>query len=162
MDWVYIIVIEVKLEPHTIRYAATIAIDRRMMGLNKPGKFGIQQEKKGLDSDWHGAIGEAAVAKHYRVWWDGGVMGVFTQKDVGRHQVRATPYETGHLFIHNEDADHDIFILALLHKLPIVVLAGWQRAGLCKNPDWWRDNGEGRTAFWVKQNILWSMKSFVF
>jgi hypothetical protein len=82
------------------------------------------EQVAGIGADMHimGAIGEAAVAQHYGIEWK---PMEFRRVDVGGFEVRSTDYKLGRLVLHEGDRIGCPYILARLHKLPVVVLVGW-------------------------------------
>lgn len=151
--------IEIRLPDHVVRYACMIGTERRLVGMQKPGRYGAIQDD-GWRLDIIGACGEAAVAKHFNYFWDGN-MGDFKAKDVGKLQVRANGRENGDLILHDYDSDQDIFILVIATHLPLVILAGWLPGIDGKVQDYWREAGKftlGRPAFFVPQTALHSMR----
>jgi hypothetical protein len=100
-----------------------------------------------------GAMAEAAVAKALNIYWDCSV-DVFNradlQPDIG---VRSTPYDHGHLIIHNEDPDDRRFVLATGDDGHFVV-RGWMIGRDAKQPKWWRTPNNRPSAFWVPQSEL--------
>lgn len=101
-----------------------------------------------------GALGEKAVAVALNVPW-GGALGDFKAKDVGGYQVRSTPYPNGHLLLHDEDGDNDIFIL-VTGKDGSYILQGWTIGRHGKLDKYLRKNIK-RPCYFVPQMQLYPM-----
>lgn len=102
-----------------------------------------------------GALGEKAVAVALNVLWDG-ALGDYRAKDVGGYQVRSTPYPDGHLLLHNEDEDNDIFILITGKDGPYI-LQGWT-IGRHGKLDEYLKRTIKRPCYFVPQSQLYSME----
>jgi hypothetical protein len=93
-----------------------------------------------------------AVSKALAIHWDG-ALGNYQAKDVGSFQVRATTWPTGRLITHKNEATDDIYILVLLHALPVAILRGWKRGkDACVKPNWCPN--ANRPAFFTPQDKL--------
>ena len=152
----------VTLKTFEIELAGHVAMKRVMFNLERHARerYGAISELGGFDYHFAGCLGEIATAKHCNLYWSGGV-GDYGVADVGnRLQVRARTRSHYELPLHNEDKDADPFVLVhvIASCLPRVRLAGWVRAAEGKKPEFWKDPGSGRPAFFVPLNHLRSMK----
>lgn len=148
-----------------IAMAGQVALQRVLFNLERGvrEKHGAVSELGGFDYHFAGCIGELATAKHCNYYWTGGV-GNFTVRDVGGQlQVRARTRASYELPLHPEDKDEDIFVLAhvVAASLPRVRLSGWLRGQEGKQPQFWKDLGNGRPAFFVPIERLGSMADLV-
>jgi hypothetical protein len=150
--------IEVPLTWREVALAAQRGLSRCLHNLKDGRKDANGAEKAyGIGADFHvmGAIGEAAVAKHYGILWEPMAFG---RIDVGDLEVRATDYHLGRLVLHPNDRNSCPYILARLHKLPVVVLVGWMIGEDAKRDEWWGEcnpaKPNGRPAFWVPNDLL--------
>ncbi len=109
-------------------------------------------------------MAEYYVAHEFGIFWDpriGAVGGKGRWADVGPYQVRSTYAQKGHLILHHDDLDDEIFILVIgLHGK--YRMAGWLQAGDGKLQEYWGEleEGSGRFNFNVPQDKLEPMSSF--
>lgn len=124
------------------------------------------QPKYGSDHDEakhrNGARAECAAAKEFGLPWPGASFGV----DVVFFDVRSTPYRTGHLILHEKDADQRPFVLAITGpRVPRVVrLIGWLYAYEGKCACYIDSKREGGKSFFVPQDKLrpmWRLRRMV-
>lgn len=154
------VMVKVSLTKHNLLYAAFIGISRRVKGIGKPGRYGVNNQDVGWNIDCDSCCAEAAVAKHFNLWWDG-ALGNFTAADVGsKIQVRSTRWKSGKLILHKDDSDDHLFILVLTHEEPVMILAGWIYGKDGKKEKWWDVDGKNFPAYFIKQSDLNDMNDF--
>jgi hypothetical protein len=154
--------IEVAMKWRAVALAAQHGLSRCLHNLKDGRKDANGAEQvAGIGADMHimGAIGEAAVAQHYGIEWK---PMEFRRVDVGGFEVRSTDYKLGRLVLHEGDRIGCPYILARLHKLPVVVLVGWLAGEDGMRKDWWGEcnpaRPNGRPAFWVPNAELHDME----
>ena len=109
-----------------------------------------------------GAPGEAAVAMHLNVFWDGNPQR-FKAPDVGKYQVRTNGKEWGDLILRRNDKDkpEDLFVLVIATYMPEFWLMGWLRGEEGMRPEYWRSGSPRRPgeamAWYVPQTKLHPM-----
>lgn len=146
--------IDVTLTEAEIVYAASAGAVRRLRnereGLEEA--HGVKRDDgNGWDREIVGAIGEIAVAKALRVYWNGN--GTDRKRpDVGPWDVRSTSLPHGKLIIHKNDPDERVIFL-VTGKAPTLSVRGWLRAIDGKRPEYW-DDKKPRPAFFVPQDKL--------
>lgn len=151
---------KVKLTPNDLRYAELAARKRNQSqrdGNRVDGK--VLEDSLGIDIQ--GAEAELAVAKAFKLPWDGMFLALerwFDWRDAGHDvsglEVRSTRHERGRLILHPTDKDDSPYILVLAHLRPIYVLAGWNFGREGKNPEFWEDVGYGRPCYYLPQSEL--------
>jgi hypothetical protein len=114
-------------------------------------------QDRGIANDWdgdcNGAIGELAVAKSLRIYWNP-TLNSGKKPDVSGYQVRATTRKNGCLIIRPNDKLEEVYILATF-KFPIVRLCGWMWLSEAKIQKFHRpEDNMGPEAYWVHQNDL--------
>jgi hypothetical protein len=153
----------VKLTKNDLRYAESVALNR-----NQSQRDGQRADGKVLDDslgiDIQGAEAELAVAKAFKLPWDGSFLDLdrwfdWREKghDVSGLEVRSTHHKKGCLILHPKDRDDAPFILVLTHERPIFTLVGWNFGRAGKLPEYWRDVGYGRPCYYLPQDKLLSM-----
>jgi hypothetical protein len=152
--------IKVAMTEDEITHATSIGCRRQVQGMIRQtesggkwgnGKWGADNNNDGFHYNCIGALGEAVLAKFLDVPWDGAI-GNFKAKDVGdEYQVRSTLLPYGSLILHDSDKDDDISVLVLLHEIPGFVLAGWIHGHEGKDKKHWKDHGNSRPAYFIKQ-----------
>lgn len=149
--------IAINLTQPELRYAAMVGMERMISALAKERNSGHgYDEQNGWQVHVEGACGECAVAKYFNVFWSGSA-GELDKNfgDVGKFQVRTTPYPAGKLIVHPSDADEHTFLL-VTGGYGQYVLRGWTKGRLGKNPQFWGDpTGKERPAYWVPQSVLY-------
>jgi hypothetical protein len=132
--------------------AAAVEVERRSQNIEhgRSTRYGapIDSWTPGIE----GAIAEMALAKLLNVFWSGAV-GDLRARDAGRLQVRSTSRPDGCLILHDEDADDDIFVLAI-GVAPTFKFCGWITGRSGKDKRYWRDPAGGRPAYFVPQSAL--------
>jgi hypothetical protein len=148
--------VPVQLTKDELLYAAKVAAHRQVSNLfngaaHRYGASGQHAWQMHIE----GCLGEAAVAKHYGLEWDGAI-GNYRAKDAGPLQVRSTWYRKGMLCIHPSDDDDDAFVLAITCDEPVIVLIGWSYGVEAKRGRYWRTapGRDDRPAYWVPQPDL--------
>ena len=147
--------IEITLTRDELEIGSAIGVRRQIDNLlaGRVHKY-LAPYENGWEFHIHGALGEMAFAKWRNQYWNGN-LGNFKAADVGRVQIRTTPYATGHLLLHPDDRDSDPFILVTCHAMPRFRLRGWLWAREGKLKEHWRVwKGNKRYAFWVPQPML--------
>ncbi len=153
--------VEVIMTRHSLLMAGNVGLGRFIIGLNKPGAYGIK-ENNSVEENIVGCFGELALAKYTGRYWDG-AMNNFNAKDVGPYQVRATRYRPpkGRLPLHKpeegKDRPEDIFILAHTYALPTVILYGWVYGHEGMQEKYWGDFGRNRPCYIVPLEIMRDM-----
>ena len=145
----------VKLTPHEMYLAASVGMMRQVTNIRdgRQHKYGADP-KEGWTVNIEGACGEAAVAKALGIYWNG-ALGNFKAKDVGAHQVRMTRHPGGHLLLHKEDADEDLFLLVTGFTGDYVI-RGWIQCFEGKKEEYWKSEfgRPDRSCYWVPQEAL--------
>jgi len=126
---------------------------RQVQNISRKAKerYGAQPNQ-----DWQlaveGCLGEMALAKHLGVYWRG--KGETWLPDVGKVDVRTTPYPNGKLIVHDgDDPDRRYYLLTGLNGTYIV--RGYMRGQEAINPKYWSDpTGKNRHAYFVPQKNL--------
>ena len=98
-----------------------------------------------------GSLSEMALAKYKGVFYAPNLGKMGHQPDVGKEDVRATPYRNGHLLLHPEDDDSRVFWL-LIGKQGRYEVVGWMLAGDGKLQEYWGDLQKGWFAFNVPRH----------
>lgn len=114
-----------------------------------------------LEAQVSGAIAEWAVAKWLGVLWDPSVGLTWEEVaqvpgDVGKIEVRSTPYPSGCLPLHDYSFDDRAYVLVLSHRAPEYTLAGWLWGREGKDRRFWRADLP-RPCFLAPQGELRSM-----
>jgi len=127
----------------------------------------IDPHRQPVDIDIQGAIAELAFMKHYKLPWTGRL---WTREewalrrgegDVGSIQIKSVRKATHKLIIpkkHAHMGDYP-YVLVSLHKLPIVVLAGWCWGTFVIRDKWW-DETLDVPAWAVRRGSLCPMETF--
>ena len=145
--------IEIVLTWAEVMIGGTVGIMRQVKNLKdgREDRYGAPKDK-GWTLHIDGACGEQALAKHLKMYWSGN-LGNFRAADVGSLQVRTTQYHNGHLLLHDDDKDDDIFVL-MTGLVPALRIRGWCFAKEGKMDDFKKDPLGGREAYFVPQEIL--------
>lgn len=119
-------------------------------------KFSGRKPRYGLTGvGWNegmvGALGEAAVAMFFNVYWSGAI-GDLGAKDVGRLQVRTRTEQWHNMILHEADNDDDYFVL-VHYDAPRFHIAGWIQARDGKRPEFWQEK-TGRPCYFVPTEAL--------
>lgn len=151
----------VRFTSHELMVAGMAGVQRRIAALAKgrPAFHGADDRPEiNWQIDIMGAMGEMAVAKAFKEFWnpaatDGNLAEL--EGDVGVLQVRSTGYLDGHLIMYEYDKPEAPYILAIVRE-PWVKLVGWI------NLEAARTVGEARESkthmcYWIKQNQLYEM-----
>lgn len=102
----------------------------------------------------HGALGEAAVAKHLNLYWMGGS---FRSVDVGdRYEVRTTTRKDGCLILRDTDNSDSIFVFVTIDNLTATI-EGWIRGRDGKNDEFARNPHDWGKAYFVPKKFLRSL-----
>lgn len=120
-------------------------------------------ETKGKKSNWgqisnwndhiNGAIYEMAVAKHYKLFWAGGLK--TGDDDVQGLEVRGSQWQNAKLVLHPTDKDESPYILVVKLSAWKFKICGWVFAKEGKRQELWADpTGKQRPAYWVPQDQL--------
>ncbi len=153
----------VLLTPNDLKYAENAARKR-----NQSQREGNRADGKVLDDslgiDIQGAEAELAVAKAFRLPWDGEFMNLErwfdwrnSGHDVSGLEVRSTYHKNGSLILHPKDNDYSPFILVLTNDRPVYRLVGWNFGRAGKKSEYWRDVGYGRPCYYLPQDQLLDM-----
>jgi hypothetical protein len=166
-------VIEVYLSSTELRLANTAGTDRFIAYVEDkerrgqpvvPYRGGGPDPKRGVQNNFIGGCCESAVAKWRNHYWSGR-LGEYFKPDVGELQVRGNSEKWGDLTLHNEDLDHEKFILVLADRLPRFTIFGWLFAKEGKHKHWWRTATRGKNpydksfAYWVRQSMTRKMET---
>lgn len=151
----------VKLSSWELMVAGNAGVQRRVAALSKgrPAYHGADERPEiNWQIDIMGAIGEMAVSKALRQYWnpaatDGKLSEL--EGDVGKLQVRSTAYLDGHLIMYEYDKPDTPYILALVRE-PWVKLRGWITLETAKQVGEARES-KTHMCYWIKQNQLYSM-----
>lgn len=143
----------IELTPEMHALAHDIAQKRINWGKRRPRYGGDNDPKWEIE----GAHGEALVAQHTGIPWDGAI-GNFDALDVGPYQVRATQNPDGRLLLHDEDKPAR-YVLVQLIGCEAGILKGWMylKDGLRK--EWWADPTGKRPAYFVPTARLQPMET---
>lgn len=153
----------VKLTQNDLKYAEAAAMKR-----NKSQRDGDRADGKVLDDslgiDIQGAEAELAVAKAFKLPWDGEFLRLEkwfdwrnSGHDVSGLEVRSTYHKRGSLILHPKDKDDAPFVLVLTNDRPIYNLVGWNFGRSGKKSQYWRDVGYGRPCYYLPQDQLLGM-----
>lgn len=148
----------VTLTPEEEQFAENVGRERNR--IQREAGLGDGRVINSLQADIQGALAEQAVAKGFKLPWDGAWDHVRWQnerhagKDVGEYGVRSTEHGHGHLLLHPRDPDDVKFILVLEHRRPLYIIKGWCYAKEGKKPENWRDVGYERPCFFTPHNVL--------
>ena len=138
-----------------MRSASLVGIERQMDSMRKGSKdsYGFQGNPWG--NHVLGALGEKAVAKLLRVYWDESVGTYNEGYDVGNYQVRTSASHYAGMTIRHRDNDRKKYIL-VTGTGPTFRIHGWMYAGEAKrHPEWLEDKqNRGSPAFFVPQSAL--------
>lgn len=117
---------------------------------NRKAAYGLKGV--GWNEGMVGALGEAAVAMYYNVYWSGSI-GNLAASDVGRLQVRTRTEDWHNLILHDRDKDDDHFV-QVYYDAPRFVIAGWIKAKDGKQKKFWKDPAGGRPAYFIPKEEL--------
>lgn len=153
---------EVTLNEVEFYQAINIGVIRQMKNVLRGRKDRFGAEKM---DPWgihiQGACGEAAVAKHLNIFYNGNI-GNLSACDVNNNtlnlQVRTGLRYNGDLILHKSDKDNNIFIL-VCGKAPIFRIMGWIKGMDGKKEKYWRDPAGNRPAYFVPQTVLKPMET---
>jgi len=149
----------VEMKWSEIYAAAQVGIRRRIMDLRggRSAFYGAEQGPE-WEYDVVGAIGEAAVAKHLNLYWDGS-LGELGASDVQDIEARTRSEDWHELILHDRDEGQDLFILCYVidEWLPEVGLVGWCWAKNFQTDEYWKDPAGGRPAYFVPPEELLPM-----
>lgn len=148
----------VDLDEGDMRHAASVAIERQIYNLFRPGLKNTYQAPPEQAWAFHiqGALGEKAVARYYGLPWPERI-GDYHARDVGGLQVRSTSLEDGCLIVHDRDKNDDPFIL-VTGSGPRFCLRGWLLGYEAKQPFYMR-SGVRHGAYFVPIEDLRPMAS---
>jgi hypothetical protein len=112
-----------------------------------------RQGQRSLESHRRGAAGELAFARLTSLPFDCKAVG-FSKPDVGPYQVR-TSSGSPYLVLHENDGDGTPAVAMLELDAATYRIAGWLRESRQgKRPEWWRNPGDRRPAFFVPYEKL--------
>lgn len=145
--------VNVILNSAEILLGAQVGIMRQIYNLKKGynERYGANS-KNAWQNHIEGALGELAVAKTLGIYYPVQV-GDLGAGDIGKLEVRTTPYANGSLRLHRADKDGRVFVLVTGLNGAYKV-RGWMLAKLGKDECWWGEMVKGRPAFWVPQDQL--------
>ena len=129
------------------------ATARGWVGNDHGGKSGRAVRERWAQAI-HGAMAELAAACALGRPWRSGVDGI-TGGDIGTIQVRATPWDDGHLIINEADVKKwpDAPFLLVTGHWPELRMVGWMLGADAAQPAWFRAN-ERPPSYWVPQASL--------
>ena len=138
----------VDLDEGDMRHAASVATERQIYNLFRPGLKNTYAAPSEQAWAFHiqGALGEKAVAKHYGLPWPER-LGDYHAHDVGGLQVRSTGIADGCLIVHERDRSGDTFVL-VTGSGPRLWLRGWLLGYEAKQPFYLR-SGVRHGAYFV-------------
>jgi len=155
----------IRLEWFEIAMAAEIGNRRQIeaMRANKKPAYSFLDGSQTQD-EWElhiqGAMGECAVAKYYRLYWNGSV-NTFKLADIdGKIQVRTRRKDYYDLLVRPADSDNDIFILVtgvVGSYSQSLTIRGWCWGHEAKRKQWSKTHGNRPAAYFVPQNQLHDM-----
>lgn len=142
---------QVTLTPREVAYAATAGIYRYMAAVRRQRPQMEGQPARGRwDTDIEGCCAEMALAKCLDRYWSG----ASETGDVGRYEVRSSPYPDAHLIILERDADDAPFVL-VTGNAPDFQVRGWILGRDAKRDHYYRGGACGhKPAYWVPQSAL--------
>lgn len=102
----------------------------------------------------HGALAEYAFCKAMDKCWTPSAAGI-TGQDATGWQVRATPWDGGHLILNKGEPEKwgASRIALVTGHWPTFKVVGWIAAQDAAKPEWFREN-ERPASFWVPQSAL--------
>ena len=144
----------IRLSWRELAIAADVGCQRRIRsmaeGLNDA--YGYNGEGDIWTREVNGAAAEMAVAKFFNRYWEAGV-NTFKAPDVEGVQVRHTTREDGCLIIREHDPPDELYVL-VIGAPPTFRIAGALYGRQAKRPEWLRDPGGVRPAYFVPQDAL--------
>lgn len=146
---------KVTLNAPELQKALEIANFRRTSAIKKgrrPGYGAPIAHQEALDLDIMGAEGEAAVAKHFDIAWDGNGIKM-KMPDVGPYDVRTVSKRHYNLLLNDRDNDDRAFIL-VWNDRPNYYLLGWLFARDGKKQEYWKTTTGIRKAYVYPQKLL--------
>lgn len=150
--------IEVKLTESEMRMAAGVGIDRQIQSVVR----GLQDKHGYTGNGWDihilGALTELVVAKHFGLYWEGGV-NTFKKPDVAGYQIRYNNTTPNYLIIRPEDDVKETYI-CVVGKAPTFFIAGWMTGKEAKVKKWFGNPFKNKRpdAFCVPVNELRSIE----
>ena len=134
--------------------AADVGVQRRVRSLAEglDDSYGYNGQDDVWTREVYGALAEMAVAKRLGVYWDAGV-NTFKAPDVGSLHVRHTQRDDGCLIVRAHDPDAALYVL-VTGRVPAFVIRGAIHGTSAKRPEWMRDPGQVRPAYFVPQSAL--------
>lgn len=122
-------------------------------------------KKHTVEVDISAACAEIAVAKKFNLYWDGSVHkykkdGPDLKPDI---EVRHTEYDNGRLILRTIDQQYASdyrHVLVVGHE-PNFEIVGWIYGREGFRPEWERDKNEKWQSWWIPQNELWAMDTFL-
>lgn len=147
----------IDLTPGEAYLAATAGLMRQFNAETKGKK-----PNWGQQSNWNdhinGAIYEMVVAKHYKLFWAGGLK--TGDDDVQGLEVRGSAYREARLPLHPTDKDNSPYIFVVKLSAWKFKICGWVYGKEGKRQELWEDpTGKKRHAYWVPQDQLKSIDS---
>ncbi len=114
-----------------------------------------ETEEESIAKHVRGAAAELAVAKALNRYWHASVDTFHDGADVGATiQVRWRSNPEYDLIIRDDDQDDHYFFLVTGSVDEDFVVRGWIRGGQGKRPEWRRNHGGYRPAYFVPQDVL--------
>lgn len=154
--------IEIRLTWHEMLLAAQAGCLRQVCALQdqRRARYGVRDGEAWQDHVI-GALGEYAVAKAMRAFW---TVGSFRAPDVGRYEVRTTPYQSGALLLHADDRDDAPYVLVTGGCSAIFVVRGWLLGRDVKQPSRWgtRDGKLYQPAYVAEQHELRPLRELLY
>jgi hypothetical protein len=154
--------VKVELTMAEVQIAAMVGCQRVIEKLKAKEGYSVSGENPDTFFERYipGAIAEAALAKHFNIYWHKGEKG---EPDVGDVDCRCTPYPNGHLAMHKHDKDDRKYYL-LTGCNGKYVIRGWIWGRDAKKDKYLKVMQEGRTAqYFIPQadlNPVDSVESF--
>ena len=136
----------VTLDEGELYDAGAKALRRQCQNLTLGRKDAHGLKGAGWNEHLVGALGEAAVAKYFNVWWSGAI-GRLKAADVGRLQVRTRTENWHQLILHKTDPDDDYYLL-VHYDAPRFGLVGFMKGRDGKRDEFWQTK-TGRPCYFI-------------
>lgn len=144
----------VRFTPLELKDLAAIGARRRCRAieLGRKNRHDLQTGPELWAYDIRGAIGEAAVAKHFNRYWNGYAGDLKLAHDVGKSLHVRTADPGRRLIVHKDDPDDGVFILVTGYDLEWTLI-GWLLGWEAKQDQFW-DVRRRCPAYFVEQSAL--------
>ena len=152
---------KIRLTWREVALAAQAAVMRRINAEAKNWEHRNTGSREGMawDHEIIGAIAELAACKAMGVYWSSALDP--GAPDTRKCEIRATAYHNGQLILRASDRSDLPYVLAVVSRLPEVILAGWIWPEHGKLPEFWAEKANRPGCWWVPQNALRPMAEII-